>query len=60
MTSEELRLTLIRQTQAIRKALYHIESILPYYEKIVEEEHRAKETATEAPSHEEASGPPCH
>jgi len=42
MTSHEVRLTLIRQTQAIRKALYVIECNLGFYEKLVAEELREK------------------
>ena len=43
MKAEEVRISLIRQTQAIRKALYHIECMLGYYERLVEEELREKE-----------------
>ena len=58
MTSEELRITLIRQTQAIRKALFHIEALLPYYEKTVEEEHRAKTQASQPQAETEKTETP--
>lgn len=54
MTSREIRETLIRQTQAIRKALYIIECNLNYYEKVVEEEaHGALEASQEKAQPEE-------
>ena len=50
MTSREVRLTLIRQTQTIRRALHLIELNLMYYERLVEEELRGKASESEAPS----------
>lgn len=47
MHSEEVRLILIRQTQAIRKALYVIECNLGFYQRLVAEEERKKANVDE-------------
>lgn len=52
MTSREVRLTLIRQTQTIRRALHILETNLFYYERLVEEELREKASQASAQADE--------